>query len=363
MREDEELVALQAIEFWSSIGDKEIDILEEYGGDFTRDSDIPCFYFIMQAPPALASMLLETLLKQEEAQDQDKGAWNIVMAGGTCLGLVARIVGYDIVQLVMQFIEDNITKPYWRHREATSYAFGSILEGPSPEKLTPLVNVALNFKLTALTKDPNNHVKDTTAWTLGRIFEFLHGSAVDTPITTQTNCQQIVTPLLQSMKDVANVAEKACSALYFLAQGYKEVTPSSLLTPYFQEIVQALLIVTHREDAGESRLRTAAHETLNEVVRCSTDETAPMELQLVPVIMMELHNTLEGQKLPSDEREKQGELQGLLCGCLQVIIQKLGSSEPTKYVFIQYTDHIVGLFLRVCACRTATVHEEAMLAI
>ncbi|KAJ7008489.1 hypothetical protein NC653_007225 [Populus alba x Populus x berolinensis] len=102
---------------------------------------------------------------------------------------------------------------------------------------------------------------------------------------------------------------------------------------------------------------------LNEVVRCSTDETAPMELQLVPVIMTELHNTLEGQKLPSDEREKQGELQGLLCGCLQVIIQKLGSSEPTKYVFIQYADHIVGLFLRVCACRSATVHEEAMLAI
>ncbi|KAL3604962.1 hypothetical protein D5086_005821 [Populus alba] len=239
VREDEEPVALQAIEFWSSIGDEEINILEEYGGDFTGDSDIPCFYFIMQAPPALASMLLETLLKQEEAQDQDEGAWNIAMAGGTCLG-------------------------------------------PSLEKLTPLVNIALNFKLTALTKDPNNH---------------------------------------------------------------------------------ALLTVTHREDAGESRLRTAAHEMLNEVVRCSTDETAPMELQLVPVIMTELHNTLEGQKLPSDEREKQGELQGLLCGCLQVIIQKLGSSEPTKYVFIQYADHIVGLFLRVCACRSATVHEEAMLAI
>ncbi|KAJ6376136.1 hypothetical protein OIU77_000993 [Salix suchowensis] len=363
VREDEEPVALQAIEFWSSICDEEIDILEEYGGDFTGDSDIPCFYFIKQALPALVPMLLETLLKQEEDQDQDEGAWNIAMAGGTCLGLVARTVGDDIVQLVMQFIEDNITKPDWRHREAATYAFGSILEGPSPEKLTPLVNVALSFMLTALTNDPNNHVKDTTAWTLGRIFEFLHGSTLDTPIITQANCQQIVTVLLQSMKDVANVAEKACGALYFLAQGYEDVTPSSPLTPYFQEIVQALLTVTHREDAGESRLRTAAYETLNEVVRCSTDETSPMVLQLVPVIMTELHNTLEGQKLSSDEREKQGELQGLLCGCLQVIIQKLGSSEPTKYVFMQYADQIMGLFLRVFACRSATVHEEAMLAI
>ncbi|KAF2299309.1 hypothetical protein GH714_031450 [Hevea brasiliensis] len=117
VREDEEPVALQAIEFWSSICDEEIEILEEYGDDFTGDSDIPCFYFIKQALPALVPMLLETLLKQEEDQDQDEGAWNIAMAGGTCLGLVARTVGDDIVPLVMPFIEENITKPDWRSRE------------------------------------------------------------------------------------------------------------------------------------------------------------------------------------------------------------------------------------------------------
>ncbi|CAI9291692.1 unnamed protein product [Lactuca saligna] len=89
------------------------------------------------------------------------------MEGGTCLGLVARTVGNDIVPLVMPFIEENITKPDWRQREGATYAFGSILEGPSPNQLTPLVNVALNFMLTALTKDPSNHVKDTTTWTLG----------------------------------------------------------------------------------------------------------------------------------------------------------------------------------------------------
>ncbi|KAK7399076.1 hypothetical protein VNO78_10251 [Psophocarpus tetragonolobus] len=360
VKEDEEPVALQAIEFWSSICDEEIDILEEYGGDFSADSEVPCFYFIKQALSFLVPMLLETLLKQEEDLDQDEGAWNIAMAGGTCLGLVARTVGDDIVPLVMPFIEENITKPDWRQREAATYAFGSILEGPSPDKLVPLVNMALNFMLTALMKDVNNHVKDTTAWTLGRMFEFLHGSALDTPIITPANCQQIITVLLKSMTDVPNVAEKACGALYFLAQGYEDTgSASSPLTPFFQEIVHALLTVTHREDAGESRLRTAAYEALNEVVRCSNDETAPMVVQLVPLIMMELHQTLE--KVSSDER--QNELQGLLCGCLQVIIQKLGSSEPTKYHFMQYADQIMGLFLRVFASRSATAHEEAMLAI
>lgn len=363
VREDEEPVALQAIEFWSSICDEEIDILEDYGGEFTADSEIPCYFFIKQALPALVPMLLETLLKQEEDQDQDEGAWNLAMAGGTCLGLVARTVGDDIVPLVMPFIEENITKPDWRQREAATYAFGSILEGPSPDRLTPIVNVALGFMLTALTTDPNSHVKDTTAWTLGRIFEFLHGSTVETPIITPVNCQQIITVLLQSMSDAANVAEKACGALYFLAQGYEDVGSSSPITPYFQDIVKSLLAVTDREDAGESRLRTAAYETLNEVVRCSTDETAPMVLQLIPIVMTKLHETLEAQRLSSDEREKQNELQGLLCGCLQVIIQKLGASEATKYMFMQFSDQIMNLFLRVFACRSATVHEEAMLAI
>lgn len=356
VREDEEAVALQAIEFWSSICDEEIDILDEYGGDFTADSDIPCFYFIKQALPALVPMLLETLLKQEEDQDQDEGVWNIAMAGGTCLGLVARTVGDDIVPLVMPFIQKNINEPEWRQREAATYAFGSILEGPSPDKLIDVVKHALSFMLTALMKDQNNHVKDTTAWTLGRIFEFLHGSTMETPVITHENCQQILTVLLHSMKDVPNVAEKACGALYFLAQGYENMGSGSPISPFFKDVVQALLHVTHREDAGESRLRTAAYETLNELVRCSTEETASTVMQLVPVIMGELHKTLEAH-------EKQNELQGLLCGCLQVIIQKLGSAEPTKNAFMQYTDQIMDLFLRVFASRHATVHEEAMLAI
>ena len=358
VREDEESVALQAIELWSSICDEEIDILDEYGGDFTGDSEVPCFYFIKQALPALVPMLLETLLKQEEDQDLDEGSWNLSMAGGTCLGLVARTVGDDIVPLVMPFIQENINKPEWRPKEAATYAFGSILEGPSPEKLVDVVKHGLNFLLAVLiVKDQNNHVKDTTAWTLGRIFEFLHGSAMESPVITQENCQQILTVLLLSMKDAPNVAEKACGALYFLAQGYEDVGAGSPLSPFFLDIVQALLAVTHREDATESRLRTAAYETLNEVVRCSTAESAATVLQLAPLIMAELHKALEVAS------EKQGELQGLLCGCLQVIIQKVGSTEPSKQAFLQYSDQMMELFLGVFTSRSATAHEEAMLAI
>ncbi|KAK9914103.1 hypothetical protein M0R45_037899 [Rubus argutus] len=61
-------------------------------------------------------------------------------------------------------IEENISKPDWRQREAATYAFGSVLEGPSPEKLINLVNHALSFMLNARMKDPNNHMIEGHYW-------------------------------------------------------------------------------------------------------------------------------------------------------------------------------------------------------
>ncbi|XP_057838410.1 importin subunit beta-1 [Cryptomeria japonica] len=362
VKSDEEPVALQAIEFWSSICDEEIEIQEEYGGDFSGDSEISHFHFIKQALPALVPLLLETLTKQEEDQDQEEGSWNLAMAGGTCLGLVARTVGDDVVPLVMPYVQENISKPDWRCREAATYAFGSILEGPSLEKLSPLVNMALSFILNAM-KDENNQVKDSTAWTLSRIFEFLHGPTVQTPIITPANLQPIIVVLLESIKDTPNVAEKVCGALYFLAQGYEQAGSSSPLSPFLADIIGALLATAERKDASDSRLRTSAYETLNEIVRCSTAETANIIVQLLPVILGKLAQTLELQIVSSDDREKQSDLQALLCGVLQVIIQKLGGVDATKYAIQQYADQMMALFLRVFACRSATVHEEAMLAI
>ncbi|KAG8374445.1 hypothetical protein BUALT_Bualt11G0132600 [Buddleja alternifolia] len=360
---DEETVALQAIEFWSSICDEELEI-QDYEVPESGDSSAPHSHFIQKALPTLVPMLLETLLKQDEDQDQEDGIWNLAMAGGTCLGLVARTVGDSIVPLVMPFVETNISKTEWRAREAATYAFGSILEGPSIEKLSPMVNAGLEFLLNAM-NDENSHVKDTTAWTLSRIFELLHSPATGFSVITPANLQRILGVLLESIKDAPNVAEKVCGAIYFLAQGYEDSGPSSsLLTPYLPDILNSLITTAGRTDCSDSKLRTSAYETLNEVVRCSNlPETSQIIVKLLPAVMSKLEQTLSLQILSSDDREKQGDLQASLCGVLQVIIQKLSSADETKPVILQVADQIMLLFLNVFACRSATVHEEAMLAI
>ncbi|GFY82403.1 ARM repeat superfamily protein [Actinidia rufa] len=343
---DEEVVALQAIEFWSSICDEEIE-LQDYDYAENGDSIPPHSHFIEKALPSLVPMLLETLLKQEEDQDQDDTTWNLSMAGGTCLGLVARTVGDAIVTLVMPFVEANISKIDWRSREAATYAFGSILEGPSVEKLAPMVHAGLDFLLNAM-KDENSHVKDTTAWTLSRIFELLHTPSTGFSVIAPENLQRIVGVLLESIKDAPHVAEKVCGAIYYLAQGYEDAGPSSsLLTSYLPDIITCLIATADRMDGGDSKLRSSAYETLNEVVRCSNiTETSHLITQLLPVIMNKLGQTVELQILSSDDREKQGDLQALLCGVLQVIIQKLSSTDETKAVILQAADQIMVLFLK-----------------
>ncbi|XP_068668563.1 importin subunit beta-1-like isoform X1 [Aristolochia californica] len=366
VRNDEEPIALQAIEFWSSICDEEIELQDSYGSFEDGDSNGSHSRFIEKALPLLVPMLLETLLKQEEDQDQDDGVWNLSMAGGTCLGLAAKTVGDAIVPLVMPFVEANILKPDWRSREAATFAFGSILEGPSSEKLQPLVQAGLDFLLNAM-KDENSQVKDTTAWTLSRIFEMLHSPGSGFSVITTANLQRVVGVLLESIKDASNVAEKVCGAIYYLAQGFEEggATTSSILSPYLPDLISSLIATADRStDGSDYRLRTSAYETLNEVVRCANMfETSHIVAQLLPVIMGKLSQTLELPIISSDDREKQGSLQASLCGVLQVIIQKLSASDETKPIFLQTADQMMVLFLQVFACRSSTVHEEAMLAI
>lgn len=56
---------------------------------------------------AVASPLAVTewLSAVRAAQDRDDGAWNLAMAGGTCLTLVASVVGQDVIPLVMPFVQ------------------------------------------------------------------------------------------------------------------------------------------------------------------------------------------------------------------------------------------------------------------
>ena len=56
----------------------------------------------------------------------------------------------------------------WRAREAATFVFGCILEGPSVGQVAQLVGMGLHFLMSA-TKDPSAQVRLTTMWTIGAL--------------------------------------------------------------------------------------------------------------------------------------------------------------------------------------------------
>merc|ERR1719265_3019836 len=164
--------AIRDMEFWSTICDEELYLneLAASGGRVERQSQ----NLIRQAVKFLVPLLTECLTRRESDHDDD--TWNLAMAAGTCLGLVAQVVCDDCVDLVIGFVNANFGNADWKFREAAILAYGSIMEGPTSQRLGPLVQQSFQHLVNAL-GDGNIAIRDTTAWTLGRIASF-HSSIV-----------------------------------------------------------------------------------------------------------------------------------------------------------------------------------------
>jgi importin subunit beta-1 len=242
MKNPEEQVALQAIEFWSTVCDEEIDIHAEEAEaqEFDETPDRESQHFAKIALPDILPVLLDLLTKQEEDADEDE--WNVSMAAGTCLTLLAQCVEDAIVTPIIPFVENNIKSPDWHRREASVMAFGSILDGPSQKLLNPLVTQALPLLIDML-RDPDIHVKDTTSWTIGRITDM-----VVTTIQPDVHLGPLVTSLVASLEDpVARVVCNCCWSLMNLGEqlGGKE-SETCALSPLYEIIIDALLRLGER---------------------------------------------------------------------------------------------------------------------
>lgn len=170
MKSDNDQISLQGIEFWSNVSEEEIDLTiesqeaQESGRPPTRVSK----YYAQGALQYLVPVLMDKLTKQEEFDDEDD--WNPAKAASVCLMLLATCCENEIVPHVVPFVKNNIKSPNWRFRDAALMSFGSILGGLDSETLKPLVEQAIPT-LIELMYDTSVIVRDTVAWTFGRICE------------------------------------------------------------------------------------------------------------------------------------------------------------------------------------------------
>ncbi|KAF8841836.1 ARM repeat-containing protein [Paxillus ammoniavirescens] len=360
MKHNDERVSLQAVEFWTTVCEEEIELAHEAreAADYGEPPEVESKFFAKVALPEVIPVLLALLTRQEEDADEDE--WNISMSAGTCLSFMAQAVADPIVPAVIPFIEAHIKSQDWHQREAAVMTFGSILDGPDPTVLMPLVNQALPL-LIGMMNDSNLHVKDTTAWTLGRICDLLIIT-----IKPDVHLHPLVSALVTGLQDNPRIVTNCCWALMNLADqlGYLEEESESSqtghLSPYYEGVVNALLRVTETT-SNEANFRTSAYEAITSYVTHATNDVIPVVQNTLITILIRMEQLLgmQNQIVGVDDRNNWNELQSNLCSVVISVVRRLNNGiQPMA-------DRIMTLVLQLiqAAGKTSTVLEDAFLVV
>jgi importin subunit beta-1 len=214
------------------------------------------------------------------------------------------------VDLVLSFVEANFENPDWKFREAAILSYGSIMEGPTSEKMRPLVQRSYVHLVRSL-NDQSVAVRDTIAWTLGRIAQF-HPAIV--PVKE-------LTPVLgEKLRDVPRVASNVCWVIQVLAEAQDPITvqaPNTTpLSEFFPSLAQALLQVVARPDADERQLRMAGYNALSVLCSRAGNDCCGHMATLVQEMLNHLSMSFKNV-------ERECELQGFICGVLTELVNRL----------------------------------------
>lgn len=343
---DEQTVGIHAIEFWNTVCDREQaieeDMLDEPNTVYLRIIDI--------ASATLVPLLLQNMTKQVEDSDDDDEAWNISMGAATCLESVAQLIRDKVIEMVIPFVTGHINSDDWRLKEAAIMAFGMILSGPSPERISPYVMQAMPILINCL-KDPRTLVRDTSTWTIGKICE-LHKNAINNEILQPT-----VMALAGALEDPkTKVVSQACFAVHNLAEacGDESEANSNVLSHFMPLMLQKLFVVASREDGEEDNIRSSSYEAMNRMVVSSAQDMQPIVLQLFVEVLNRLDRSFEPQ-MNATERTN---LQSCLCSLTGEIVKKLNLNDISPSA-----DRMMELLFRVFNNKGATAHEDALITI
>jgi len=246
--------------------------------------------------------------------------------------------------------------------------------------------------LIELMYDQSVQVRDTCAWTFGRICEIVPEAAIN---------EQFLKPLLEALvtglKAEPRVANNVCWAFTGLAEAAYEAAENAMtagkeddalqpetycLSQYFEFIVQRLLETTDRPDGAQVRLlksqisvsltmffvlqanlRSSAYEALMELVKNSPRDCYVAVQKTTMVILERLQHVLqmESHIQSHSDRAQYNDLQSLLCGTLQSVLRKVSPEDAPKI-----SDTIMTALLQMFnsnSCKAGGVQEDALMAV
>lgn len=106
-------IALQGIEFWTTVAEREME-LEDQAEDVMARGQTPqevSSNYCAAAQEKLLPVLMRLLAQQEEDDDEDE--WTVSKAAAVCLGLIAEVIKDAIVDVR----SEPLIFPFYEHRK------------------------------------------------------------------------------------------------------------------------------------------------------------------------------------------------------------------------------------------------------
>ena len=245
-------VATQAVEFWSSVCEEELDITAEVqeAMEMGEQPDRENFNFAKTALMEVLPVILTLLFRQSEEDDDE---WTVANSSAAAIALFAQIAENAVLGPVLQFVETNIRSEAWHAREAAVTAFGSVMDGPDPVTLQPLVGQAFPVLISML-GDTSSAVRESTSWALARCTEM-----VPKGFDAETHLRPLMEGLVVTLRDSKSATIQNCAwtiqNVCSIIGATKPSDPTTLLGPYYEALVTELMNVTTRYEISAFSLR------------------------------------------------------------------------------------------------------------
>ncbi|KAF1742880.1 hypothetical protein MXB_1003 [Myxobolus squamalis] len=280
MKSSDKDVAMQGIEFWSSLSEEEQNI----------------------------NLCAEEHLSSD-TEDDDEDSWNPHKAASVCLMLMANACGNEIFPHILPFIDESYQSQNSTRRDASMIALGSLIDANSATQLNQILLNAHPIVLT-LSKDQCPRVRDSALWALGKMYEAVKNYDLNPQQPELTNnldlTVQSLTVSYDGLKDLPRVATNACWAFNFMVKAMYELASSQCgsrpqtlyISIQYETILSAVYETIKREDSGNIMLRAAAFALLNKLIECHPFDKHDLIRDSLSYILKEISTLFDAMNLP-----------------------------------------------------------------
>lgn len=282
VRQDELRVALLALEVWNSLGDIEAERKESPSPEF------PPRGYMNAAVNDLIVLLLENMHRVQSEEDE----WDINKACASVLTVLTQVTEDKVMDPCLEFIEKNIMSNVWQMRQAALMVIGSVVEGPSAMKISP-IGKSIPV-IVQLLRDENVFLKQSAAWTLSKMAKHQYKL-----MTSPTTFSQVLPALLETLNQSPKIACHVCWALINLIEKSSEI--KLFKTGIFEHVFSGLINSAMRSDSAhqENNLQLAAFMALSTLIqKCSEDCVPHIEQNITNfIVLLKQHASLPSQDL------------------------------------------------------------------